>query len=292
MQNGATICCMKLIRIAPLLLLLLAPNTGLALLLPQPLATDARIHAVMYSPNDVVKFTGHYTFQSAIEFEQGEEVATISVGDSYAWTINPSGNRIFLKPIEPDAVTNMTVLTNRRTYLFELHAEEPESINDPNLVFVLRFMYPATGTGFSTGLAGASPESDRVPDPFESDTPELYNFEYLLTGSEMISPIKVFDDGAFTYFQFRNRNAEVPAFYKVDANGEEQLINYRTRDDYIIVEQVAKNYTLRKGGQVVCIFNEGPYMELPNPSLQPTPQMMDRLRRESERNLREQGYYQ
>jgi type IV secretion system protein VirB9 len=219
-----------------------------ALKLPRPLATDNRIHTIMYGPDEVFKFTGTYGYQSSIVFEPGEEILTISLGDSVAWLINPSGNRIFLKPVEQDAETNMTVLTNKRSYLFELHAREAESITDKDIIFVMRFLYPEEQMVNASML-------DEVPDT-ELEGRENFNFNYSIRGAEDIAPIQIFDDGEFTYFEFRDKNAEVPAFYKVDEDGQENLINYRTRDDYIVVERVANRFTLRLGGQVVCVYNE------------------------------------
>lgn len=224
---------------------LLAPAH--ALVGPRPTPMDSRLQTIIYNANEVYKFTGHYGYQSLIEFASDEEVVTVSMGDSIAWQIAPSGNRIFLKPIEPDALTNMTVITNKRTYHFELHARRTEDINDPDMVFVMRFVYGRDG-----GI-GISNYMDSVPDP--TIEPEKYNFDYTLTGSEEISPIRIFDDGEFTYFEFRDKNAEIPAFFQVHGDGSESIINFRTRDDFIVVERVSAQFTLRHGEDVVCVFN-------------------------------------
>ena len=55
---------------------------------------------------------------------------------------NPTKNRIFLKPIEDDATTNMTVITDRRIYFFEMNAEEAKNIRDKNISFIVKFVYP------------------------------------------------------------------------------------------------------------------------------------------------------
>ena len=70
---------------------------------PRPIATDYRIRNIRFSPNEVFKFVGHYGYQSSIEFGEGEEIQTVSIGDSIAWQIDPSGDRLFLKPVEQDA---------------------------------------------------------------------------------------------------------------------------------------------------------------------------------------------
>lgn len=215
---------------------------------PKPIASDRRIRTVVYNANEIYKFTGHYDYQSVIEFEEDEEIVTVSMGNSLTWQVVPSGNRMFIKPVQEDALTNMTVVTNKRTYHFELHAETPEGINDPDMVFVMRFVY---GRGAGIGVSNLI---DSVPDP--TAEPEKYNFDYALTGSEDISPIRIFDDGEFTYFEFRDKNAEIPAFFLVHGDGSESIINFRTRNDFIVVERVAAQFTLRHGQDVVCVFNK------------------------------------
>lgn len=221
----------------------------------RPLPTDNRIHSIVYNPDDVFKFTGHYGFQSSIVFEEGEEVDTISMGDSVAWQIVTSGNRIFLKPMEQDATTNMTVITNRRVYQFELHAKAAgdNGINADDMIFVLRFTYPDEQP---SGIQNVS----NAPLKIDLSEPGKYNFNYSISGPEQVAPIKIFDDGEFTYFEFRDKNAEVPAFFLVDSEANESLVNYRVVDGYIVLERVASRLTLRHGGDVVCVFNEGmPY---------------------------------
>lgn len=218
---------------------------------PRPIQIDHRVRTVMYQPDEVYKYTGHYRYQSAIEFGQDETIQTISMGDSTAWMLNPSGNRLFLKPLEQDATTNMTLITNKHTYLFELHARDTDDINDKDMVFIMRFIYP-DGSDSQT----VSHYMDSVPEPDLEENRGKYNFNYTISGSEEYAPIRIFDDGEFTYFEFRDKNAEVPAFYWVDEQGNEALINYRTRGDYIVVERVASRFTLRHGKILNCVFNE------------------------------------
>jgi type IV secretion system protein VirB9 len=226
-------------------------NSAYALRESHAMQVDHRVHTVAYQPDEVFVFVGHYRFQSAIEFGKDEEIKTISMGDSTAWMLNPSGNRLFLKPIEQDATTNMTIITNKHTYLMELHAREAADIDDKDMVFIMRFIYPEDSAN-----EAVSQYLDNAPEPDLSKDASKYNFNYTIAGSDETSPIKIFDDGEFTYFQFRDKNTEVPAFFMVDDQGNEALINYRTRGTYIIVERVATRFTLRHGGDIVCVFNE------------------------------------
>ncbi len=225
-----------------------------------PLPVDHRVHVIEYQPDAVYKYVGHYRYQSSIEFAPDEVIKTIAMGDASSWMMNPSGNRLFIKPVDQDATTNMTLFTNKRTYLFELHARETDDIDDPNLVFVTRFTYPDENSGYSGGLghgsSGATGYLDAVPDPDVVENAGKYNTNYTISGSDEVAPLRIFDDGEFTFFQFADKNAEVPAFYWVDDNGNESMINYRTRGDYIVVERVSSRFTLRHGSDIVCVFNE------------------------------------
>ena len=216
----------------------------------RPIQIDHRVRTIMYQPDAVYKYVGHYRYQTSIEFAPDEVIGTISMGDSTGWMMNPSGNRLFLKPLEQDATTNMTLITNKRVYLFELHARETDDINDKDMVFIMRFVYPDEDN------LTISRYLDTVPTPDLTKDLDKYNFNYTISGTDEIAPIRIFDDGEFTYFEFKDKNAEVPAFFWVDSNGEESLINYRTRGDYIVVERVASKYTLRHGRDIVCVFNE------------------------------------
>lgn len=221
---------------------------------PRPTSVDSRIRVIVYSPDDVFKFTGYYGYQASIELGKGEEVVSISMGDTTSWQIVPSGNRIFIKPMEQDATTNMTLITNKHTYFFELYAEEAQDIRDPDMVFNVRFLYPD------------SDEEDGGLRKYTVDTqgpdlshPEKYNFNYSISGHEDIAPIKIFDDGEFTYLQFRNTNAEMPAIFAVDEELRESMINYRlstSMTNTIIVEQVFQKLSIRLDKKIACIFNE------------------------------------
>jgi type IV secretion system protein VirB9 len=229
--------------------LLIMAGPAHALQEPRAIATDSRIRTVRYSPNEVYQFVGHFGYQSAIEFEEGENIQTVSIGDSTAWMLNPSGNRLFLKPIDQNALTNLTIITDRRTYLFELHAEETKDIRDKNLVFSYRFIYPqADQSALDYSAMEALPDIESEPD--------RYNFNYSIRGSTVIEPIRIFDDGQFTYFEFRDKNAEIPAFFNVNSAGAEELINFRKRGNYIVVERVSSRFTLRRGPDVICVYNE------------------------------------
>jgi type IV secretion system protein VirB9 len=205
---------------------------------------------MVYHPNDVFKYIGYYGYQGSIQLEEGELVDTVSMGETVSWQIVPSGNRIFLKPVEENATTNMTLITNKRIYFFELHAKEAKDIQDPGLVFAVKFLYPDSANEIMDLSHHSSP---LIPDLSDK---KKYNFKYTISGSNIAAPIKIFDDGKFTFFQFRSKNAPVPAFFEVDSDGNESIVNYQIAGDYVVLEMVASQFTLRYGGEITCVFNE------------------------------------
>ncbi len=106
-----------------------------------PIATDSRIKTYVYNQNDVYLVLINTGFQSSIEFEKGERIKTLSLGDSYSWNMTPIGNRLFIKPMENNVRTNMTIITNLRTYQFDI-ASKSEEQNNSDMAYVIRFFYP------------------------------------------------------------------------------------------------------------------------------------------------------
>ncbi len=113
-----------------------------------PITTDSRVKTFVYSENDVFTILTHYGYQSNIEFAKNESIKTVSVGDRIGWQVIPSGRRLFIKALEENANTNMTVVTNKRAYQFDLRASGQQPLQ-PNeeLVYVVRFFYPEDQPG-------------------------------------------------------------------------------------------------------------------------------------------------
>lgn len=133
---------MIVVRIFLALLLICSSTVGNAYSGEESLTTDSRIKTYVYSPNEVFLLVLHYGFQSHIEFGKNETIETITLGDSFAWKITPLDNRLFIKPMERNIRTNMTIITNKKTYQFDLVSKELESGDEKDLVYVVRFQYP------------------------------------------------------------------------------------------------------------------------------------------------------
>lgn len=230
----------------------------------RPGPEDSRVRSVVYKARDVVQINGHYGFTTSIKFHDSEVVETITIGDSEAWQVTkPSQpNLIFLKPLEKNADTNMTVVTNKRIYNFMLFGRQAVAYQGADLTFFVEFQYPNEEAALiayqaEQTAAAAIAAQDRMAETVVTGSavsPEDWNFSYEYDGSEEIRPHRVFDDGRFTYFKF-NDVQDTPAIFSVDGEGNESLVNYNVKGDYIVVERLARQFTLRDGEMATCIFN-------------------------------------
>ena len=111
-----------------------------------PLTHDNRIRNYVYNENEIFVVNLTFGFQSNIVFAKGEEVKTILLGDTYSWMITPISNRLILKALEQNIRTNMTVITNKRSYYFDLVSSDDnnEYIDSGDKVYVIKFYYPKT----------------------------------------------------------------------------------------------------------------------------------------------------
>lgn len=210
---------------------------------PRPGATDSRIRTVTYDPDQVVRLTGYFGIQTMLEFAPDERIENVSIGDALGWQVTPNkkANLLFLKPLDRTAATNMTVVTDRRRYVFELVVAGPKA-STRDLAYVVRFVVPATAP------APVAPQ----PAP---TTPVVRNTAYGVKGDAAIRPTRIFDDGAATYFTWPPQ-ADLPAVFIVGADGVEGLANAVVRDSYLVVDQLAPRFVLRSGKASLTIVND------------------------------------
>lgn len=127
------------IAVAPLLPVALACATEFRA--SSSFSSNQLVKKVVYDQEQIVDVIGSYGYQSTIEFAPDEQIKLRTLGDAIAWQIIPKGHRVFVKPLEINAATNMTIVTNKRTYLFRL-----TSTDKPHeMTFMVRFIYPDTG---------------------------------------------------------------------------------------------------------------------------------------------------
>lgn len=225
-----------------------------------PVTTDSRIKTFVYNENDVFNIVTHYGYQSNIEFSAQEDIETISVGDRVPFQIIPSGRRLFIRALTSNARTNMTVITNRHAYQFDIAAVPAPVMPNEELVYVVRFFYPDDK---KNGLVHRSDMNQLMDKPSYDGSGNLinkersYNYKYTFSGSDAIAPVKVFDDGMATSFKFHSLDTgNQIRFYIIDSSGKETFVNARPVGDYMVVGQVAGRFALQKGEDFVSVYNE------------------------------------
>ncbi|AIY44192.1 putative protein forming the bulk of type IV secretion complex that spans outer membrane and periplasm (VirB9) (plasmid) [Collimonas arenae] len=215
---------------------------------PNSLVSDQRIKQVAYDANQVYEIVGTYGYQTTIELAPDEVIKVRTIGDSIAWQTVISGSRVFVKPVEPNAATNMTLVTNKRTYFFKLNSSSKQG----DITFLVRFIYPNANSVDVVSNAVQSQSNDRTTKGFD---PAKTNSHYFAAGDKTTIPLKsVFDDGEFTWFLFE-KNSEKPGIYIVGSDGKESVVNTRRDGEYLVVERLGHMFTLRNGDAHLCVEN-------------------------------------
>lgn len=186
-----------------------------------------------------------------IALQPGEELMSVSAGDTVRWvlgdTVSGVGEsaqvHILVKPIQSGLKTNLIITTSRRAYHLELTA-----FNETYMAAV-SWRYPDERLVRRT--------ASTVRDTRSSDESRLQGlqldrlqFRYEISGDEPHwRPERVFDDGRKVYIQFPGRldQGEAPPLFVVGRNGQSQLVNYRMRDHYYIVDRLFARAELRMG---------------------------------------------
>lgn len=239
-----------------------------ALAAPVPqLPSDPRIKLLMYDEADVYTITAKYGYQTNVVFAPYEEIQTISVGDRSLWQIIPAGNRMFIRPMEENVITNMTVLTNRRSYQFDLKSIEGDKGDN---IYVAQFVYndkklkaqPAMEPAEPAPVAAASepqPAPPSVPAVVPAPAlpaPAAANYNYTFSGPDELAPIQVYDDGKSTYIKYQNPYQPLPNAYMVGPDGEERLTTVYQRDKVMVIDAIAGQWVLRNSNGAIIIYNE------------------------------------
>lgn len=192
---------------------------------------DHRVRVANYRDGEVYRIQVSMTHVTSIEFGPGETIRSIIAGDTEGFQLDgvPGGRAFAIKPMGRGIQTNITVYTNQRSYYFVV-AEGSGPTH-----FVVRFQYPDQNVQPHGAVAARSP-----------------NYNYGAAGHGEITPMGVWDDGTFTYFQFRP-NAPVPAIFRWSSGSERSVNAMAMENDVIRVEGVNHRWVLRLGQQEVCI---------------------------------------
>jgi P-type conjugative transfer protein TrbG len=210
--------------------------------------TDGALYQVYASPGRV----------TVVSLQPGEELVTVAAGDTVRWIVGDTSSgagadlrvSVLVKPTRSNLKTNLVITTSRRTYLIELSSTEKAWMASVSWDYpkdrMLALQRQAQTASAATPVdAGLSLEKIR--------------FRYAISGSDPSwKPLRAFDDGEKVYIQFPAGIAqgELPPLFVIGAQGDGQLVNYRFRSPYYIVDRLFGAAELRLGadkGDVVRI---------------------------------------
>jgi type IV secretion system protein VirB9 len=228
--------------------------------------SDPRVRVIDYNPNEVVKIRTFYGVSTHIKLGVDETIKHVAVGDSLAWKIVPAENNLFIKPQEQQADTNVTVVTNKRDYNFIITVAKTKTKSvdrwaDKSLIYSLKFRYPDEVAQAQAQQIQAQQEArEKARTSILLGARHQQNWDYQAQGDRSITPIQAYDDGQFIYLSFA-ANADLPAIYEEDAQGNESLINTNIADtNVIVVHKLVEQLILRSGIKVAAVKN-GNYAE-------------------------------
>ncbi len=203
--------------------------------------SDGALYQVFASPGRV----------TAINLEPGEELVAVAAGDTARWIVGDTTSgmgeklriSIIVKPTRVDIMTNMVITTNRRTYLVELTSTEQAWMAS------VSWDYPQDRLLALKRQAAEALEAAPVDAGLAL---EQLQFRYVIRGDNPSwKPLRAFDDGRKVYIQFPPGIAqgELPPLFVIGATGDGQLVNYRVRTPYYVVDRLFAAAELRLGGE-------------------------------------------
>jgi type IV secretion system protein VirB9 len=242
---------------------------AVALSLAAPLgAQDSRLQTLVFDETAVVRIDGKVLVQTTIKFAPDEAIENVAIGDSTAWQVQPNKAQtiLFVKPLEPSARTNMTVVTDKRTYLFDLVASPR---NAP--LYVLQFRYPelekaaedarlaaiAEAEAQALRAAAEPPEMAAARDPYAVADPVSLNFAWAQAGTAELLPSRAYDNGDAVFLTWP-RGTAIPAILVTNDDGDEGPVNFTVRGDTVVVDGVPPQIILRSGRDTATLTNTGP----------------------------------
>ena len=245
---------------------------------------DPRVRTTDYVEGQVYKITGFVGYHAVVVFAPDEKVERTWGFDS-GWRIDDFGNKVSITPKLENADSNLSIVTNKRLYLFDLSVKPfpkryATQANDAEQTYALRFRYPQDEARAAAAQAATSAADRRLAaakaSASENDKPRHMDYTYM--GSEAIRPYEVWDDGTFTYFKFYAQQ-DLPTFFVVNDDGTESVVNKFVKydGDTVVVQRVAKQFVLRMGQSVTCIYNENTIAMTPSSGTNTTSPHLERV---------------
>jgi len=184
-----------------------------------------------------------------IALQAGEALVAVSAGDTVRWVVGDttSGNgaskqvHVLVKPVAPDLKTSLVIMTDRRSYHLAMESTDHTSMA------AISWTYPQD----ELIALEAQKEQAQAAEPVASGLSlENLRFHYEVTGDNPPwRPLRAFDDGSKVYIEFPGRidQGEAPPLFVVGPTGGNELVNYRMRQNYYIVDRLFAAAELRLG---------------------------------------------
>lgn len=208
-------------------------------------------------------------FMTIIKFNPDEQILHVAGGDPENWNIEQTqggeGNStyLYLMPVDTDLVTNLSVITTKRAYVFTLYS------TDYTYNPLVRFTYPLDKTtmGYDVKKVGQVIEPtviNNVVKPSGVESSELsgvkvntlddLDFDYLVSkGDYAFTPTKVYSDLKQTVIEFKDTLVEAPVLFVKGLSGDYEVVNYKHTGNRILVDRKIDKAALKLGNQTVYI---------------------------------------
>ncbi|HQS03972.1 MAG: P-type conjugative transfer protein TrbG [Halothiobacillus sp. 24-54-40] len=187
-----------------------------------------------------------------ISLEPGEVInGAPQMGDTVRWQVAPavSGEgedkitHVIIKPTDVGLDTNMVIPTNRRTYYLRLVSDKKDFVTS------IGFTYPDTqAKQWAAYQSGQAKKAAVVIDKPAVSVDQLdFNYTVKSVKGKGMVPVRIFNDGQKVFIQMPRDMQEAPALFIVGQDGKDQLVNYRLRDGYFIVDRLFNQAALIAG---------------------------------------------
>lgn len=184
-----------------------------------------------------------------IMLQPGENLVAVASGDTARWVIGDttsgSGDgkqtHVLVKPFSAGLLTNLVITTDRRAYHVRLLSTSGTALSS------VRWTYPQDELLAVRRKAEAAQAAAPVASGLAI---EQLHFNYAISGDRPAwRPLRVFDDGAKTYVEFPASlaNGDAPPLFVVGSDGKAELVNYRLRDRFYVVDRIFDAAELRLG---------------------------------------------
>jgi type IV secretion system protein TrbG len=193
-----------------------------------------------------------------IQLEPGETITDVASGDSERWLVTPASSgdprnptpHLAIKPTAASISTNLTIYTTKHIYHLMLRSRAGHEIQEVAFYYPEDLQQAMQDADHTAAKARDSQsQSDGAVASLASLDPGALNFSYAVSGPKLPwKPVRAFDDGTHIYIQMpaTTKSSEAPALLVAAGDGNE-MVNYRVRGDYYVVDKLFDQAVLVSG---------------------------------------------